>query len=316
MYLLIMNRLDLLTKTYRMLHNYPGVPSWLLSVPRRIVRSVSARLLPTYLSQPHNHRSIVVSNTPPVIVSFTSFPARINNVWQVVECILRQSYCPQKVLLWLSKDQFPSYESIPQTLREREGDIFEIRMVDGDIRSHKKYYYVFKEYPDSLVFLIDDDLYYPTDIIERSVKEYQKGESSIICNYGFHVLYDKGKILPYKKWERVTSYSTSSNLFFGSGGGTLVDVSKFNRIVKRIDLALQLTPIADDIWLNAIARYSNIRMSMLKNGSILPINNAADVKLATQNLWDNKNDDQINKVREYFLKNEGILLFEDNNSFC
>ena len=55
---------------------------------------------------------------------------------------------------------------------------------------------------------------------------------------------------------------------------------------------------------------------MLKNGSIPPINNAADVKLATQNLWDNKNDDQINKVREYFLKNEGILLFEDNNSFC
>src|SRR5690554_3540856 len=34
-----------------------------------------------------------------LIVSFTSFPARIDNVWLVVESILRQSVKPDKIIL-------------------------------------------------------------------------------------------------------------------------------------------------------------------------------------------------------------------------
>lgn len=72
-----------------------------------------------------------------IIVSLTSFPARINNVWLVVECMLRQTVHADKIILWLSKDQFPSDDCIPFSLKKRISDVFEIRMVSGDIRSHK-----------------------------------------------------------------------------------------------------------------------------------------------------------------------------------
>jgi len=303
-----MNALNFYTKTYSVLHNYPGVPYWVLSPLRKIVRSGANVVLPKYLETSH---PTYEQSEIKVIVSFTSFPARINTVWQVVECMMRQTYQPARIILWLSKEQFPSEESIPQSLLSRRSGLFEIRLVEGDIRSHKKYYYVIRENPNSLVFLIDDDLYYPTDIIEKSIKEYLKGESSVVCNYGFQIRFENGKILPYRKWKRMVHYSTSPNLFFGSGGGTLIDVSKLNYICTNIDLAMDLTPIADDIWLNAVVRFSGIRISMLKNGNILPISIENSAKLAEQNLWNNQNDIQLKKVIDYYKENWNVEVFAE-----
>ena len=42
-----------------------------------------------------------------VIVSFTSYPKRIGDVWLVAETLLRQSCKPDKVILWLADSQFP-----------------------------------------------------------------------------------------------------------------------------------------------------------------------------------------------------------------
>lgn len=79
-----------------------------------------------------------------LIVSLTSFPARIEYVWMVVETIKRQTVLPEKIILWLSVDQFPSMESVPKTLLNEQNEMFEIRMVNDDIRSYKKYYYAMK----------------------------------------------------------------------------------------------------------------------------------------------------------------------------
>src|ERR1019366_6133497 len=51
-----------------------------------------------------------------IIVSMTSFPTRIDKVWLVIETILRQTIKPDKIILWLSKDQFSSLDSLPQKL--------------------------------------------------------------------------------------------------------------------------------------------------------------------------------------------------------
>ena len=120
-------------------------------------------MLPSYLSKPYIAE---YKKKTGIIVSLTSFPARINDVWQVIECLLRQSYQPKHIFLYLSKEQFLSVNDIPIILRNLQSNIFQIKLVDGDIRSHKKYYYVSKEFPNSLVLLVDDDIYYPTDMIE------------------------------------------------------------------------------------------------------------------------------------------------------
>ena len=245
-----------------------------------------------------------------LIVSLTSFPARINNVWQVVECMLRQTYQPDKIILWLSKEQFPTEESIPQSLRDREGAVFEIRMVDGDIRSHKKYYYVSKEYPDALIFLIDDDIYYPTDILEKTVKTGEANPDAVICNYGYHIGYnDDGSLKPYNRWPRIFRCGIDNHIFFGSGGGTLFKPKQLYKNLTNINLARELTPIADDIWLNAMVRLAKRNVHLLDNGLILPVTIKNDVKLATQNKGLDMNDVQINKLNDYYKKKVGFNVF-------
>ena len=296
-----MNWLDFYTKLYYKERNIPGLPFWVMSPFRIITKIVANKCIPRYLSS-HNYDKKKIDSD--VVVSFTSFPARINNVWQVVECMMRQTYKPSKILLWLSKEQFPTEDTVPDSLRERVGDCFEIRMVDGNIRSHKKYYYAFKEFKNSLVFLIDDDIYYPTDIIERSLCEMEKTKAQVVANYGYLITRrGETEIKPYREWKRENHYSSSPDIFFGSGGGTLVDVSKMCPMTLDIDLAQKLTPFADDIWLNAMVRLSGLRISLLPNGDVLPVFCKNDVKLASENLWNNENDIQLNNLST-FLRNE------------
>src|SRR5699024_11096702 len=79
------------------------------SLVRFIVRHLANLVLPFYFrlsSLFSNNYKLNTESNSDFIVSFISFPARINKVWLVVESILRQSVKPTKLILWLSKDQF------------------------------------------------------------------------------------------------------------------------------------------------------------------------------------------------------------------
>lgn len=86
--------------------------------------------------------------------------------------------------------------------------------------------------------------------------------------------------------------------------GTPKQLSAYN-----VDLALKLTPIADDIWLNAMALIAKRKKVMLQNGLILPIPIKGKVKLASTNIGMAANDMQIKEVRSYY-KSIDTNLFE------
>ena len=300
-----MTPLSFFTTAYRNAYNRPWVPKILMSVVRFSIRKTANWMLPRYLARTAHRYELPMSKRTDkkIIVSFTSFPARINNVWQVIECMKRQTYQPAKILLWLSKEQFPTEQSIPESLRSRTDHQFEIRMVEGDIRSHKKYYYVAKEYPDSLVFLIDDDIYYPTDILERTMETYCEHPDAVVCNYGYHVGYSEdGGLHPYKSWTHEYHSSTDKDLFFGSGGGTLFRPSELHADLTNIALARELCPTADDIWLNAMTRLAHREVMLVENGVILPIKNERNIRLATLNMGGGANDVQIRDVESHYGK--------------
>lgn len=293
-----MNVLNILTTIYGKLHQYKHVPFWVLTPLRKLTRTVANRVLPIYLSKPRVKKK---SEIKEIIVSLTSFPARIENVWQVITCMLNQTLQPSKIILWLSKDQFATSESIPESLRRLEGDIFIIRFVDDDIRSHKKYYYVAKEYPDDYVFLIDDDIYYPSTLLERTWKAHINYPANVICNYGYHIGYKKdGSLSDYNSWVPIYRESNDEDLFFGSGGGTLFKPKDMYRDLTDIKLAIKLAPTADDIWLNAMAKKAGLKVTLLKNGYILPVANKDNVTLSSVNVGCSQNDIQLENVWSYY----------------
>lgn len=293
---------DIYVKTY---YRIVGRSIFLRPI-RLIVRSL-ANIHLKYAFRFNRVHNKCTDSSSDVVVSLTSFPARIGNLWIVVESLLRQSVKPRKIIIWLSQEQFTD-KDVPASLRELEPRGVEIRLVDGDIRSHKKYYYVFQEYPNDLILLADDDIIYPSDLINDllDVRKLSCGEKIVSHKYGYKMMWDElGKICPYLSWGTFYESFSGNDLFFGSGGGTLLKPSDLYGDVLNLDLALKLCPKADDVWLNAMARLGGCYYYKLKNGPILSVQNKNNETLANSNLGENQNDIQIKSVIAYYQNNIG-----------
>lgn len=296
-----MNRLDLFTKIYGRLHNY-GMPFWVMTPIRRVVRGLANKVLPKYLSQPNSHIARVENN---LIVSLTSFPARIKNVWQVVECLKRQTVLPEKIILWLSEEQFPNEKSIPDSLRIEEDDIFEIRLVAGDIRSHKKYLYAFQEYPEKTIITCDDDVYYDSKLIEYLLNASIRYPGCIIANYANQIQYTKdGVLCDYRQWRSNVKEYESKNLIQIGIGGVLYPPHCLNSLAFNNEVFQAVAPLADDIWLNAMARLNHTPVVKAPgNRLVLPIVDGSPTLTSVNNGAENMNDVQIRQIQEYLRNN-------------
>lgn len=290
---------DFYVKTYNKLIG----KSKLLKPIRLLVRVFANVHLKIVFS--YNNKYFCSNKKNDVIISLTSFPARINNLWVGIESLLRQSIQPQKIVIWLSKEQFSSESMIPNSLRKLQNRGVEIRLVEGDIRSHKKYYYIFQEHPNDLILLVDDDIIYPSYLIEELLKARNNchRDKVVTHKYGFKMRYNnEGKLTPYNSWGAFYSEYIGDDLFFGSGGGTLLRPKDFHRDVLNLELALKLCPQADDVWLNAMAKIGDCHYVKVEDGPILSIMNKHDTPLSMVNLRQCKNDEQIQNVIDYYKK--------------
>lgn len=91
----------------------------------------------------------------------------------------------EKIIVWLSEQEFPGrLNDLPEELRRLMAKGIEFRFVSENFRSHKKYHYVFREYPDSKVITVDDDLIYPRNTVERLLSlSYQYPDTSLRKRY-------------------------------------------------------------------------------------------------------------------------------------
>lgn len=234
-----------------------------------------------------------------IIVSLTSYPARINTAWITIESLINQKRQPDKIILWLSNAQFQSIDSLPTALLKMRDRGLDIRLVDGDIKSHKKYAYVFNEYPDDYVIIADDDIVYPSDMIEKLMKGFTMDK--VHCSYGSIVRYDNdGNPVTYKNWQPVLGLSDDPELFFGSGGGTLMVPSSLHRDCCNIDMATSLCPTADDIWLNTMARLAKLKIKKVRSGLIFPNVTRQKDRLWDKNVGKNLNDIQIGNIKNTY----------------
>ena len=300
---------DIYAKTYYKLK----ARNKLYSVLRLVIRSLANWDLKLHYRYFSNHTSVNVNSE--VVVSLTSYPARIKYIWLTIETLLHQSTKPQKIVLWLSRVQFPNeLQDLPKSLLSQRPRGLDIRFVDGDIRSHKKYYYIFQEMPEQLIMFADDDIIYPSDTIEGLLSEYKAmgADNAVVHKYGYIIQYDKdGNRTPYNSWPSYYESSESANLFFGSGGGTLLKPSSLYEDTCNIELALKLAPKADDIWLNAMCRLAGCPIHKIQDGPILSIQNKEDSPLYKQNMRQGQNDLQLSTVSNYYSEKININPFDN-----
>ncbi|MDD7567798.1 MAG: glycosyltransferase [Helicobacter sp.] len=246
---------------------------------------------------------IRVQNT--LIISLTSYPTRINRVHLCIETLLNQSLKPDKLILWLAKEQFPNREDdLPQHLLQLKQEGLDIQWC-SNIRSYKKLIPTLKKYPDALIITADDDINYPRDWAEILFKSYVKDRETIWAHRVHRIVFDQDaqEILPYNKWGNcVTGYEPSFLNFATSGGGVLYPPNCFDKGILNEKKALELCPSADDIWFWAHLVLANRRIGIpkyaLKNLAVQAnlIPGTQLEALYYENMGNNKNDKQLKAI--------------------
>lgn len=191
---------------------------------------------------------------PKVIVSLTTYPARLKYVRQAIEPLFHQTVEPDEVQLWLSKDEFFFRESFADGELEKLAQCgVMVKWCEGNLKSHKKYFGVLQEYPDDLVITVDDDLIYPLTLIQSLLESHYLWPEAIIASRTHMVKTDeRGDILPYGEWlfeQHVACNVARHDLIATSGAGTLFPSRCFDASVFDLGAITECAPLADDLWL-------------------------------------------------------------------
>jgi len=278
------------------------------SLLRVLVRNSANLILPPYilLSNKFKARKLgkPLQGTPQLIVSLTTYPARIGKVWIVIESIMRQTQKPDRIILWLSKEQFTDDFIIPTRLKDLQHRGLEIVFCEDDLRSHKKYYYVLKNYPDDLLLVIDDDVIYRSTLVSELLALHKEYPRAVCCDRTLHIETRDNEILPYKTWPEIKAGGVPSfELFHTSGQGSLYPPGAFYNAVLDRDAFMKYCKNADDIWLNCMAQLNNTPIVKLRRYVIwLPILYKINTTLHAGNLAGGQNDTQLNDVRKYCME--------------
>lgn len=241
----------------------------------------------------------VKSNANNVIVSLTTFPARIDSVWITIETLLRQTYKPEKLILWLADTQFSSIEELPKKLKEQQKRGLEIRFCE-DLRSHKKYYFSMRNYPNKIIITVDDDTFYPENLVEDLLNAHKKYPYAICCNIGHLITFDHDAVSPYKNWKSGADLSVEpTDLLVPIGcEGVLYPPGSLHADVFDKDKIRTLCPTADDLWLKSMATMKGTKSLKVNPISIDFVNliSAKKEALNKVNVNQNMNDKQLEKI--------------------
>ncbi|MCR4762130.1 MAG: glycosyltransferase [Lachnospiraceae bacterium] len=258
-----------------------------------------------------------------LIVSLTSYPQRITAVPTVVDALLHQTHPADEIILWLSKEEFPEKEkNLPKELLELQNHpSFRVEWVSENLKSHKKYFYAFRKYPDSIVITVDDDLYFPEDLIDHLFISYLRFPSAVSARRVHLIAYEtSGKIYPYELWPRETDvciHESRHQLLATGGAGALYPPGLLDLTLLDETLIREYSLDADDLWLKVMEIANHIPVVLTDtNHPLQYIKDTQSTALAKKNVDLNQNDLYLSRIRDWYDAQHGsgafVGLLSDN----
>lgn len=250
-----------------------------------------------------------------IIVSLTSYPKRIRGIRKVLDSIMAQTYKPDKVVLYLSEEQFAE-KKLPVNVSAYFSQGLEIHWCQNDMKSHKKYLYAFREYPNDYIITIDDDFYYEEHMIEELVQYIDRFPKCILARRT-HLITAKrdGSISSYEKWWGECMHYIGMphmDLFAVGCAGILYPPHLLSDEVFNTDNIKKYCMYADDIWLKIMELISNVPIVQVSTRLLDKFDEEfAQDGLYQQHNGNGGNDRQLYKLLEiynYFKKIEESLV--------
>ena len=207
-----------------------------------------------------------------MVISLTSFPARMPGLHLTVKSLLEQTQPADLIVIWLAASQFPNgMEDVPSTVSSLLSDRCIIKWCD-DYGSYKKLIPTLQAYPDSIVITVDDDVIYESRLVEKLMRGHEAYPHCVIAS-------------------RVTKLNRKDNvLFIDTGGhsfwkepsflnklvgcaGVLYPPHCLDGEVMNVEAFTKLAPTSDDVWFWLMAVRAGTKTLRITDGEWLPKQN-------------------------------------------
>lgn len=238
------------------------------------------------------------------VVSLTSYGLRLSTAHMAVRSLLMQKTRPSKVLLYLDKST--KREMLPRELLELEDFGLVVKTGYEDLGPHKKYFFAFKEFPESLVITADDDLIYTSDMVESLLKAHEAAPSCVVARRCHLMRFDdEGNFLPYEQWgwEHKDSRPVSRRCLLATGGaGALYPVKVFDTSLLDMEVIRGVAWPVDDIYLKFFELACGVEVAYAPNRQNHPyqFEHVASGGLCDSNVAGGRNDDiLVNLMSRY-----------------
>ena len=236
-----------------------------------------------------------------VIISVTSFPKRFNQLVLTLKSIILQDIVPNKIIVYLGSDTNEKDITLDMKKLQKYGVEYRIDK-ELNLKGHKKYFYALREFKDSIVITIDDDIIFPKTMVTELIRCYEKYPNAVCARRVHKITKKNNRLLPYNLWDKeyTKQRKPSNRMFATTGAGTLYSPYVNNHLVnstfdsKKIE---ELCLEADDVWMKCMEIMSSIKV-VLADIKIMGDFIDVDEKLTLMpdNVGKGMNDVFLNKV--------------------
>ena len=240
-----------------------------------------------------------------ITVSLTTFPKRIESAKYVVDSMLKQTLKPDRVMLVLAFEEFGSKIELPNDYMQLEKRGLSI-VFSENLKPHKKYQYAMKHFPDDVIITVDDDAFYPYDLVETLFDSYQKYPTAISAMRVHRILFNNKSLLPYNDWEFKAKHADkpAHDLISTGLGGVLYPPRCME---PQLDILFDSDAIrktcleADDLWLKINSLLCNVPTVAAKQNvlKLLLVPSTQNTSLHKANVDKGENDKALRRIMKH-----------------
>jgi len=271
----------------------------LLTAKRQRKLRSALRFLHYRMKNPWSSRR-VPSSGDRLIISLTTHPPRIHQVFATLESLCEQDFDAFDIHLYLSRRDKETIGNLPKSLKRLVRRGVKIVVTEEDYRSYDKLLHALKRYPEATIITADDDMLYPSDWARRLVDGANRFPDCIVCHRG-HMLCESvpgsGEISYQVVKSRQDPGATQPNfaLMPTGSGGVLYPPDVLDPMAFDTEAFQALAPNADDIWFKMASLKAGTRCVRInpRNVDFLPTPAAGESALHEDNIKRGGNDVQF-----------------------
>ena len=254
------------------------------------------------------------AQTPPVLVSLTSFPARLPYLHHTLYSILTQDYKDFHIALFLSSSEIaPSKLPLFLKIFKKLG-LLSIHFVAENLRAYKKLFYALQAYPEHIIITIDDDQIYAPNTIRLLLESYARFPHAIHT----HLAYDGAYMADILQVDCARYCAiikeSSPHLALASVGvsGVLYPPRAFSQEFFNTQAILSLAPYNDDLWFFVMSVLNDVPKVLIQGALEHPKESSIAID-ESPNLWEinceqHRNYDQLRALLEAYPQARAKIL--------